>query len=173
MKKQQLAFTLMEILVVIALLGIMATLVMNSFLSTLNKGLDSRRKQDLSQIAHALELYNSEYSVYPTAQANDSAHTLPWGGSLNGINFTDPLIETKVFMKQLPTDPADSDNIYYFYESGQDSVSGENYFKLFSCLNNTQDSDYKKYRQSCGLDCQNCHYAISSPNSTLNADITP
>jgi general secretion pathway protein G len=143
-------FTLLEILVVIVLLGILATIVLGSYISSLERSRDSRRKQDLAQVSHALELYYSENNSYPDKE------DLNWGDSLtnNGI----------LYMKQLPQDPS-SPGYTYQYEVSEDNQE----FQLYCCLENTQDPEYDNYgSNSCGTSCDGvCRYGISSPNSTL------
>lgn len=68
MKKKLLAFTLLEILVVISIIGILIAAGATSY-STMGKiSRDSRRKADLEQIRSALEMYrsNSTSSSYPS-----------------------------------------------------------------------------------------------------------
>lgn len=152
--KMQKAFTLLEILVVIAMLGILATIIMTSYVSTLKKGRDSRRKQDLEQVGRALELYYFENNAYPTMRPEVSAR-LTWGESLENS------AGTKFYMKRLPQDPSHADDIYYNY----DSTDGT-YYKLYSCLENTEDIAYQDYAADCGAQCSNCHYGIASSNET-------
>jgi general secretion pathway protein G len=139
-------FTLLEILVVIVLLGILATIVLGSYTSSLERSRDSRRKQDLAQVSHALELYYSENNSYPDS--------LEWGESLtyNGI----------LYMKQLPQDPS-SPGYTYQYEVSENNQE----FQLYCCLENTQDPEYADYSNNCGTSCGGqCRYGIASPNST-------
>ncbi|PIP15252.1 hypothetical protein COX47_00635, partial [Candidatus Roizmanbacteria bacterium CG23_combo_of_CG06-09_8_20_14_all_35_49] len=51
------AFTLIELLLVIIILGVLATLIIGNFFTSLKKGRDARRKGDLEQIQRALEMY--------------------------------------------------------------------------------------------------------------------
>lgn len=145
-------FTLMEILVVISLLAILATIVVNSYLSTLKKGRDSRRKQDIEQIARALELYYADNNVYPDS--------LVWGEPL--VNTT--VVPTKMYMKRLPEDPAKTTSLNYVYQT-DDTGS---YYQLYVCLENDQDVAYLDYTAvNCGVGCNNqCNYGIASPNQT-------
>jgi len=154
MKKNK-GFTLMEILIVILLLGILSGLVMNTFINTLKKGRDSRRKQDLGQISRALEIYYSEHNVYPTHKAGSD--TLPWE-----LSLPHPTDITKFYMKIIPNDPQADSGLTYYYES-----SGT-YYRLFSCLENSDDLSYNEYDYT-GTDCgscsgDRCHYGVSSPN---------
>lgn len=57
------AFTLIELLIVIAIIGILSATVMMSLNSAREKATDARRKSDLAQIARALEL-DLRYSIW-------------------------------------------------------------------------------------------------------------
>lgn len=64
MKKN--AFTLLELLIVIGIIGILVALATVSYSATQKAGRDSRRKQDMVAIQNALEQYYSEHSYsYP------------------------------------------------------------------------------------------------------------
>lgn len=152
MKKQ--GFTLMEILIVIAMLGILATIIFGSYLSSLKKGRDSRRKQDLEQVSRALELYYSEQGRYPEESE------VIFGQKLDNPNSDDDDI---FYMKQLPLDPMSN----YQYDYVVDSSDYQSY-QLYSCLENDDDLDYNLsgfFGTNCGTNCSPCHYGIASPNS--------
>src|SRR3990167_5145014 len=59
------AFTLIEILVVITIIGILTSIGTVAYNNTLDKGRDSRRKQDLASIKSALTLYFEDNGKYP------------------------------------------------------------------------------------------------------------
>lgn len=146
-------FTLMEILIVIAMLGILATIIFGSYLSSLKKGRDSRRKQDLEMVARALELYYSEQGHYPDS----------WEVSFGGSLVVPESNPQAFYMKQLPNDPVDS----YQYDYVVDTTDNQSY-QLYACLENDLDPDYNSNDYSgtdCGSSCSPCHYGIASPNS--------
>jgi prepilin-type N-terminal cleavage/methylation domain-containing protein len=71
MKKN--AFTLLELLVVIGIIGILVALATVSYSKTQAAGRDSRRKQDLVAIQNALEqYYSAEGYKYPAATCNEA-----------------------------------------------------------------------------------------------------
>ncbi len=53
---QKWGFTLMEVMIAIAIIGILTSAALGSFISSQIKGRDARRKADLQQLARALEL---------------------------------------------------------------------------------------------------------------------
>ena len=60
-------FTLLEMLIVMTIISILTSVLWANFFSSLAKGRDSRRKQDLEAISRALELYYNDNKAYPTA----------------------------------------------------------------------------------------------------------
>ena len=67
------AFTLIELMVVISIIGILVSISVFSYLTAQKKGRDSRRRQDLKAIQTALEQYYAEHQVYPTGNNIDTA----------------------------------------------------------------------------------------------------
>jgi prepilin-type N-terminal cleavage/methylation domain-containing protein len=69
MKKN--AFTLLELLVVIGIIGILVALATVSYSTTQEAGRDARRKQDLVSMQNSLEqYYSSEGYAYPAGSCN-------------------------------------------------------------------------------------------------------
>lgn len=58
-------FTLIELLVVIAIIGILSSIVMVSLSGAKTKSRDSKRAADIRSIQVALELYYTDYQMYP------------------------------------------------------------------------------------------------------------
>ena len=58
-------FTLIDLLVVIAIIGILAAVVLVSLTSARGKARDSRRVADMRQLQTAFELYYNDWSQYP------------------------------------------------------------------------------------------------------------
>lgn len=158
--KRNTGFTLIEVLIVIAILGIVAGSILGNFFTSLGKGRDSRRKQDLELVGKSLELYYNDHKAYPTGDP------LSWGNQ-----FTDG---TTVYMQQLPTDPKSPSYSYnYVYDPNPPAGGGSGY-KLYACLENKNDSS-KNYKATgyAGSTCANCvmpgnlcSYGIASFNTT-------
>lgn len=115
------AFTLIELLIVIVILGVLASLITGNFITSLKKGRDARRKGDLEQIQRALEMYYEDKRAYPT-QA-------PGNGFVFGSEFTD---SGKIYMKKVPNDPVSGKDYEYYFDSANDG------YKLYACLENNQ-----------------------------------
>lgn len=142
-------FTLMELLIAIAILGILATVGMGSYFSSFKKGRDARRKADLEQVQRALEMYYNDHGRYPDS--------LPWGEQ-----FT---VGTTIYMQKLPEDPK-SDYDYQYATDTSVETPGS-YFKLYACLENTNDLQIGTPNETvnCGGCEDSCNYGISSPNT--------
>jgi len=165
-------FTLVELLVVIAILGVLATIGLVSFSSAQVRGRDTQRKSDLKQIATSLELYFSDYGVYPTASSGkilgcpSPAGVCTWGSG----EFTDG---KTLYFKVLPEDPT-SNNYYYYRTLSVDSVANQG-FQLYARLENSQDQDCLS--GNCGThtdlpagvtcgDGGSCNFGVTSANVT-------
>ena len=66
-KKSQQGFTLIEILIVVAIIAILASVVLVGLGPTQAQGRDARRISDLREVQTGLELYYNKNGVYPTA----------------------------------------------------------------------------------------------------------
>ena len=152
-------FTLVELLVVISILGILATLVAGNYRSAKFRGNDAKRKSDLKQTATALEAFMNDYGIYPSASTYKimacpySAGVCDWGTG----EFTDG---KTVYFKELPADP--SSKQYYRYRLPGGSNKS---FQIFAKLENTQDKDIITTAYNCGTGV-NCNYAVTSSNTT-------
>lgn len=74
-KKLQSGFTIIELLIVIAIIGILATLVLTNFQGAQAKGRDTVRKNDINSLYQKLEEYYNENGGYPDSTL--SAATFP------------------------------------------------------------------------------------------------
>ncbi len=63
--KVQAGFTIIELLIVIAIIGILATLVLTNFQGAQAKGRDTVRKNDINSLYQKLEEYHNEKGGYP------------------------------------------------------------------------------------------------------------
>lgn len=114
-------FTLIELLIVIAIIGILASLLMVNFIGIRQKARDSQRKSDLRQIQSALELYRADQGRYPDSP-------LPTcGSSLTGGS------PPTTYMQKVPCDSLSTAPYQY-------SFSGTAYC-LRVCLENTNDGE--------------------------------
>lgn len=97
--KNKKGFTLIEMLIVVAIIGILSAVILVGLGPTQRTGRDARRLADLKQVQTALELYFQKEGVYPSSgNWNDLANTLKNAG----IGVTD-----------LPRDPTKSQEYLY------------------------------------------------------------
>ena len=100
MQKAQKGFTLIELLIVVAIIGLLATLAIVSLSSAQERARDTKRVADLKSIQTAVELYFSDNGSYPAAGAT-------WDGGV-GTNLAD-------YINTLPTDPQNTGTAVYTY----------------------------------------------------------
>ena len=84
-------FTLIEMLIVIAIIGILASVVLVGLGPVQKQGRDARRISDLRQTQNGLELYFNKNGRYPAATDWPSLKTALIGGSIGVSNVpSDP-----------------------------------------------------------------------------------
>ena len=159
------AFTLIELIIVIVILGVLAALISGNFITSLKKGRDARRKGDLEQIQRALEMRYEDKKNYPD-------FALSYGNKLCETQSAATCGTEKVYMQKIPNDPINGRNYEYQYD---DTAKG---YRLYACLeNNLQILPYSSLTGtqtiSCSTTCSNnetppvskpCFWGISSSN---------
>jgi type II secretion system protein G len=165
-------FTLMELIVAMALLGILSVMVLGSYTATQRKKNDIKRKSDLSQMGKALELYYQDFERYPSATGNQmnacgatGSSTCTWGTSRMENQSTGV-----IYMAKLPKDPLGGQTYYYM------SDATGTYYKIYAKLENTDDQDAYAgaYADPLSPDCSTsattvgCNFGVSSTNVSLN-----
>lgn len=123
-------FTLIELLIVVAIIGVLATLLMANFIGIRQRARDAQRKADIRQLQSALEFYRSDIGNYPATISNCTC----------GANacLQDPTCKT-TYMQKIPTDSLgasyyNSGN-YFYYTNGSGTI-----YTLIACLENTADT---------------------------------
>lgn len=95
-------FTIVELLIVIVVIGILATVSVVAYSSVLQRGRDAERTTDIAAVKKAVELYKVEIGTYPAVCPVDDA-----GCSVNLL--ATPLLP---YMKSIPTDPQNPTKTY-------------------------------------------------------------
>lgn len=157
-------FTLIEILIVVTILAILATIAGFGLTSNLGKTRDSKRKADLSRLKTAFEEYYSDQNAYPP---------------------DDVLLECdgtalRPYLSSIPCDPKTDKPYCYIYDLDND---GQNY-KILSSLENIHDPaistldcdddpDFCGYEEDCtqlGLGSK-FDYGVTSSNVIVNREV--
>jgi general secretion pathway protein G len=63
---RNLGFTLVELLVVVAIVGILAVVAVANLVSAVQRGRQKRTMADIRNVALAVEAYQTDYSIYPS-----------------------------------------------------------------------------------------------------------
>ncbi|MBW7960444.1 prepilin-type N-terminal cleavage/methylation domain-containing protein [Patescibacteria group bacterium] len=140
--KNKLGFTLIELIVVIAIIGMLSALLLPNFMSARERARDSQRKSDLTQIQKALEMYSQDQALpgYP-AQLPEAGTKFSYNGN--------------VYMNKFPTDPSPG-KIYYYQTSDLN-------YTLCACLENAADPD-----RITGAACSSCTACANGPCYIIN-----
>lgn len=103
-KNSRKGFTLIEMLIVVAIIGILASIVVIGIGPAQKKGRDSRRAADLREVQTGLELYFNKTGLYPTSgsQAPNWPALQTFLKGAAGIGVT-----------QVPNDPTTGHNYLY------------------------------------------------------------
>ncbi len=154
-------FTLVELLVVITIIGILASIGLSTFTSAQAKGRDAKRKAHLRQLADSFEAYYNDKKQYP---ADDGAGNLMACGAgaieacIWGTSSMQNTTTETVYMVQLPSDPTSNRSYYY------DSLENNTKFQLYARLENERDPNLITITNpECGTGII-CNYGISSSN---------
>lgn len=155
-------FTLIELMVVMAILAILLGIGAGAFTTSMKKGRDTTRKANIRAITNALELYYNDKRKYPGDDGSGGmkgcgTDAVPALCAVNGA-FQDQ--NGTLYMQQLPTDPVSSQ--IYYYRSPSTSQ-----FQIYARLENAQDPSIitpSGTVPSCGSGA--CNWGLSSANIT-------
>tara|TARA_R100000655_G_scaffold88508_1_gene128816 strand:- start:889 stop:1428 length:540 start_codon:yes stop_codon:yes gene_type:complete len=123
-------FTIVELLIVIVVIAILASISIVAYNGIQQRARDSERKSNISTLAKAFELYHIKYGVYP-----DSGGSSTVNGSWSTSNDSSwQLLANQLvpeFISKMPSDPTNSANGFtagasysYSYYDGQSSYCG-------------------------------------------------
>lgn len=136
-------FTLIELIIAIAVIGVVFSVAVTSYTATQKNSRNNRRRADLELIRQALEAYKSENGAYPQEFSCDSSIGIalngaqcdchgalvwpatcdnqPTGGTTWSTTFSGytSLLYTSLvptYIRELPIDPINNKTYYYSYE---------------------------------------------------------
>lgn len=149
LKQRQSGFTIVELLIVIVIIGILATLVIVTFSGVQQKGRDTERKTDINAIAGQMEAFYAQNGYYPTAA--DVNNSGAWRGvdgadgedfKLDATALADPSNkDTQALTASAAPASAPSTRTYYLNnESGCTTAGSEcTSFTLTAYMENTKE----------------------------------
>jgi general secretion pathway protein G len=120
---RDLGFTLIELMVVVALIALIAAAVLATLSSARIKSRDARRLADIKSIQTALDLYVTNARVFPNP-------TVAEGVCLNNTDAISALLINTSSIAVMPQDPLQncSDNFHYHYTSTDGSTYTLSFF---------------------------------------------
>ena len=110
LRRSQDGFTLIEIMVVILIIGLLATIVVQNLRSATDKAKRVKAQADISQIKSALDRYYLDTGSYPTGDQGLAALAAPPGSGNMPKDWEGPYIE------RIPPDPWG--NLYLYQSDG-------------------------------------------------------
>ena len=136
-------FTLIEILIVVAIIAILASVVLIGLGPTQQAGRDARRISDLRQIQNGLELYFNKCGYYPGDAVAGScaghAHVATTGYNGGATTAKAALTGSAIGINSVPDDPNSSQHYVYRTDAG-----GSTYL-LEATLENQNNSIFNSY----------------------------
>jgi general secretion pathway protein G len=108
-------FTLIEIMVVILILGLLATIVVQSLRGAADKAKTTKAQADLAEIKTALDRYYLDNGFYPTTDQGLTALVSPPSSGRVPANY-----QSGGYIERLPSDPWG--NQYFFQSDGNSYV---------------------------------------------------
>lgn len=169
MVRKSLGFTLIEIMVVVAIVGLLSAVIYANFGESSAQSRDAKRKSDLRAMQAAIELYKNENGVYPEGcrgAGNWSGQNGSIHACLSGSEYVIDLAPE--YIPKLPTDPklAGGYSGYAYIVNAERSV----YKFIIKNTVETETVDYNHSFKSCDASnsgigvCDATHPSNNKPN---------
>lgn len=137
-KRQGAGFTIVELLIVIVIIAVLASVTVVAYSGVQNRGKDTERQTDIRQIAQQLEMYYQEYGYYPPFQQSTVGVNVVAWRTVNLPNLKDALLTPPgVSVPSLVNNTTPTTSQYGYHNNG-------------SCIG-TQCTRYRLYWRS-GVD---------------------
>ena len=107
LRKKQSGFTLIEIMVVIVIIGILASVVVPRVMDNPDKARTAKAKHDIQALESALDIYRLDNFTYPTTDQGLEALVQKPGGSPEPKNW-----KSGGYIKKLRKDPWGNEYLY-------------------------------------------------------------
>ncbi len=156
-------FTLVELLIVIAIMAILASITVGQFQTAKKKANDVSRKSDLNGISKAIQMYFADYGVMPTANVDGRIEIkgvpVEWGGEMIDGSY--------VYMKVVPKENNTKLPVYCYKTD-----AALKKYAIFAQLENTEDKECEVHSYNCGNAGETYCFSYVSPNTSLSTDGT-
>lgn len=147
------AFTLVELLISIAIIGILSSVVLANLQSSRSKARDAQRIATIKQIQTALEVYKVKNGTYPQTSSNSTVRNNSCGnfacpGAGCGYTYGDwattlaPLVSSRL-LPSIPNDPRNTGQYCFTYFNNNTLVPGDNVWADCGPSGNINISEYQ------------------------------
>lgn len=135
-------FTLIELIVVIAIIGMLFSIVLAVISSAQRDAKDKRRVSDLKQLQNALELYYTDHRSYPKESQGAN------GNTATNETFRSML---EPYLSGYPQDPINNATFYYYYD-GKHRCGTKDFAVIFArSMEVPENSNYTDFlNNTCG-----------------------
>lgn len=111
--QKQKGFTLVELIIVIAVVSILAAITIVGYSGVQQKARDAARTESIMQIQKALDFYNAKYGRFPQATANPGLGGWEMSTDAEG-SFMEYLVDAGL-MTRVPLDPKNNSSHHFRY----------------------------------------------------------
>lgn len=108
------AFTLVEILIVVALLGILAAIALPTFQDHIQQARESAAKEDLRILRNTIEVYAAQHNGVPPGYQNDDP-----SGAVGYQKLAEQLI-TGNYLPDYPENPFNGSKLFKLIQNNED-----------------------------------------------------
>ena len=118
-------FSIVEMLVVIAIIGFIGSLIFVQLQSSRQRARDAEREQEIKSLQNALAIYATNAGKYPPA----NTALLPYAAAtLSGSDPVSTNLRDSDALAQIPLDPINSGNFVYKYQTTHGSTYTLTYY---------------------------------------------
>lgn len=154
-------FSLIELIVVIAITAVLMAVVLPNLLSTRERARDAQKKQELNEMKNALRLYYNDFQQYPASSGFTSCNGKMYGilgcgadnisccpcNATTGPDFAVKSDCSTIYMKKFPVNFGTS--IFYIPRA----TASTDDFCLKTTLENAGDPDLAVSQSRCSSQC--------------------
>lgn len=158
-------FTLIELMVVIAIIGLLASITLVSLSTARSKARDARRKSDLYAVQLALELYYNEYGSYLVSGTGYQDCGCGWLSYEDGADYLVSIVrglwEEEFLGADFVDDPL-QDPGYMIY-----TCDDEQSYAISATLENPSADDVALIQRTCNGTGPNGTYTVYEKNYAI------